>query len=92
MRQTKRMIMENYTSIVRLPDEVLLGEGQRLVKEGSVVSVKPGTLTEAQEAELRAAYAKASENTVTAIPLDWQKNKLPRKWSSFEGIKEFDWD
>ena len=56
------------------------------------VSVKPGTLNEVQEAELRAAYAKASENTVTAVPLDWQKNKLPRKWSSFEGIKEFDWD
>ena len=55
------------------------------------VSVKPGTLTFSQENELKAAYRKASVNTRTAVPLDWKENSQPRKWSTYEGIKEFIW-
>ena len=55
------------------------------------VSVKPGTLTPEQENELKAAYRKASVNTVTAVPLDWKEGKLPSKWNTFEGVKEYNW-
>ena len=55
------------------------------------VSVKPGTLTPGQESELREAYRKASENTVTAVPIDWKENTVPRKWETVEGIKKYHW-
>lgn len=55
------------------------------------VSVKPGTLDQAQEDELRAAYQKAAVNTVTAVPLDWKDSKVPCRWRTFEGIKEYNW-
>ena len=55
------------------------------------VSVKPGTLSSEQENELKAAYRRASANTVTAVPLDWKENPLPGRWSTFEGIKEYNW-
>ncbi len=55
------------------------------------VSVKPGLLDKEQEEELKAAYKKASKNLQPAIPLDWKENKTPCKWSTFEGIKEFNW-
>ena len=55
------------------------------------VSVKPGTLTPEQESELKEAYRKASVNTVTAVPLDWKEGKLPGKWNTYEGVKEYNW-
>ena len=55
------------------------------------VSVKPRTLTLEQEDELKEAYRKASANTVTAVPLDWKEGRLPGKWNTFEGVKEYNW-
>jgi alpha-galactosidase len=55
------------------------------------VSVRPGTLTRAQEKELRSAYKAASENTVTAIPLDAEHSKTPEKWLTAAGEKRYRW-
>ena len=55
------------------------------------VSVKPGTLSPAQEEELQKAYKRASKNTIPAVPLDWKQGKLPAEWNTFEGVKNYNW-
>lgn len=56
------------------------------------VSVKSGTLNKEQEEELRSAYRRAAENGRSSIPLDWKENRVPRKWLTCEGIRNFSWD
>lgn len=55
------------------------------------VSVKPGILSEEQNAQLRSAYRRASENRLTAVPLDWKETKTPQRWQTAEGIRTFEW-
>lgn len=55
------------------------------------VSVKPGILNEEQNAQLRSAYRRASENRLTAVPLDWKETKTPQRWQTAEGIRTFEW-
>lgn len=55
------------------------------------VSVKPGTLDSEQEAELKAAYQKASVQRPVAIPLDWKQTRLPNQWKTVDGLVSFEW-
>ncbi len=55
------------------------------------VSVRPGTLDDSQEAELRNALRTASKNTRIAIPLDCEHSKTPEKWLTAAGEKRYRW-
>lgn len=55
------------------------------------VSVQPGLLEHAQEEQLQEAYRMAAKNRAVAVPMDWKKEQIPRKWMTMEGEKEFFW-
>ncbi|MCR5824297.1 MAG: alpha-galactosidase [Lachnospiraceae bacterium] len=55
------------------------------------VSVKPHTLTKEREEELKAAYALASENRKTIMPLDVHGTKTPREYETVKGYRRYKW-
>ncbi len=55
------------------------------------VSVKPGTLDQGQEEELKRAYRKAAHATQTAVPLDWKDSAQPAKWLLGGAVRQFRW-
>lgn len=55
------------------------------------VSAKPGVLNDRQNAELAAAYARASVQQDQAEPLDWLNTVYPSEWRINGETVRFDW-
>lgn len=55
------------------------------------VSVAPGVLDSAQEEQLKGYLKIASEQKLTAEPLDWERNNCPGHWLIGRREVEFDW-
>lgn len=67
--------------------------GELLSRSGTslFVSVKPGVLSPAEEAELSAFMAEGSRQTHIAQPLDWMETINPQDWQIGEEIVHYDW-
>jgi hypothetical protein len=55
------------------------------------VSAAPGAVGVEQKAELRAAFATASQTLEPAEPLDWMETTCPQRWKIGGKIKTYDW-
>lgn len=64
-----------------------------LARSGSplFVSCKPGVLGEAEQAELRAAWAENSRQENASRPLDWMENAYPALWEIDGETVRYDW-
>lgn len=56
-----------------------------------LVSVEPEFYSPEVREAITSAFALASEPHKVAKPIDWYETKIPRKWDTFDGIKEFNW-
>lgn len=67
--------------------------GELLAKSGTslFVSVKPGVLSEEENAQLAEYMKLGSLQEHIAEPLDWEENMLPQYWKSGEEKRYFDW-
>jgi alpha-galactosidase len=67
--------------------------GELLAKSGTslFVSVKPGVLSEEENAQLAEYMNLGSLQEHIAEPLDWEENMLPQYWKSGEEERYFDW-
>ena len=54
-------------------------------------SVKPGTLSEEEERELKSVLAFASQNEKEGVPLNWQDTFFPDQWELDGQKTQFDW-
>lgn len=57
-----------------------------------IVSVDRKCYTSAVRDAITEGFALASERHPTARPLDWDETLTPRRWQTFDGVKEFNWD
>ena len=64
-----------------------------LARSGSplFVSCKPGVLSEAEYAELKAAWAENSIQKNDSRPLDWMENAAPAEWLIDGELVHYDW-
>jgi len=53
------------------------------------VSVRPGSVSPAQEQAIREAFSRAAVNVTPAEPLDWQDTTQPGIWKCADGIHEY---
>lgn len=54
-------------------------------------SIKPGVLTDAENADMKRFFAIASKQEIAAEPLDWLDNVTPAKWRFDNAEQEFNW-
>ena len=57
-----------------------------------LVSVDRKCYTHEVRDAIAEAFALGSELHETARPLDWDETLTPRRWKTFDGVKEFNWD
>ncbi|HNX05399.1 MAG TPA: hypothetical protein PKI32_07840, partial [Opitutales bacterium] len=56
------------------------------------VSIQDEAYTNEVRDEITSAFALASGRHPTARALDWDETLTPRRWQTFDGVKEFNWD
>ena len=56
------------------------------------VSIATDSYNATTKKAITEAYSRASVNTKTSVPLDWETEMFPKKWQSAYGTDEYDWD
>ncbi|MBE6688813.1 MAG: hypothetical protein E7588_05995 [Ruminococcaceae bacterium] len=56
------------------------------------VSISEDSYTPEVKKAVKEAFARASVNTVTSVPLDWEDEAFPRVWKSAYGTDTYCWD
>ena len=56
------------------------------------VSVRPGSLSEKQEEDIRLAFERASCRQERAVPLDWMTNLCPERWQAGNRPVQYQWE